>query len=357
MHARQSIIPRQRRRSFLVAWLYFLAVVREFCWNLLALVAVSFLGGILYWITPQADLAGHRPSFGTALYGAWMSLLAQPIYSPSDKWYLLLLCAVYPILGILLIGEGFVRFAMLMVSRTRGEKEWMRVMASTYRNHVILCGIGHLGARVLQELVAANVHVVVLEKDQHSGMLPVARELGVSVLVRNMREDQALVDAGITEARAIIIATNDYMANLEVALDSRRLNPKIRVIMRLFDQAIASKISNALSIDVAFSSAALAAPIVAAMCLEAHLLSSCVIAGVPYVTSEINVSAGSSMADRRLDHLEAAHAMRVLARTPYRGKTQSPPASSDMVAGGDVLIVHLPTAQLAALAAAARGKN
>lgn len=355
--ATSTTIPRQRRRSLLVAWLYFLAVVREFRWTLFALVAVSFLGGILYVITPQPELAGHRPSFSVSLYGAWMAMLAQPIYSPSDKWYLLLLCAVYPVFGILLIGEGVVRFAMLMISRKRGEKEWMRVMASTYRNHVILCGIGHLGARVLQELVGANVPVVVLEKDQHSGMLPVARELGVPVLVRNMKEDQALIDAGIAHARAIIIATNDDMANLEVALDARRLNPKIRVIMRLFDQHIASKISDALSIDVAFSSSALAAPIVAAMCLEAHLLSSCVIAGVPHVTSEITVSHGSPLADRRLDHLEAAHAMRVLARTPHQGATQSPPSPGDKVAGGDTLIVHAPTAQLAALAAAARGEN
>ncbi|NJL18652.1 MAG: hypothetical protein HC938_17335 [Nitrospira sp.] len=41
----------------------------------------------------------------------------------------------------------------------------------------------------------------------------------------------------------IVIATNDDMANLEVALDARRLNPKIRVLMRLYDQQIAAKIA------------------------------------------------------------------------------------------------------------------
>ena len=85
------------------------------------------------------------------------------------------------------------------------------------------------------------------------------------ILIRDMKEDQALIDAGVAHARAIIIATNEDMANLEVALDARRLNPKIRILMRMFDQQIASKIKDAFAIDHAFSSAALAAPIVAEM--------------------------------------------------------------------------------------------
>ena len=88
------------------------------------------------------------------------------------------------------------------------------------------------------------------------------------VLVRDMKEDQALIDAGVQHARTIIIATNDDMANLEVALDARRMNPKIRVIMRLFDQRIADKFKEAALIDEAFSSAALAAPMVAEMALK-----------------------------------------------------------------------------------------
>ena len=95
-----------------------------------------------------------------------------------------------------------------------------------------------------------------------------AKATGTPVLVRSMQEDQALVDAGIEHARAIIIATNDDMANLEVALDARRMNPKVRVIMRLFDQRMADKFKEAALIDEAFSPAALAAPLVADMALK-----------------------------------------------------------------------------------------
>jgi voltage-gated potassium channel Kch len=162
-----------------------------------------------------------------------------------------------------------VRIGMLIVSKERGEKEWMQVTASTYRDHIVLCGLGHLGFRILNQLIAANEPVVALEKDASGRFLADAKATNTPVLVRDMKEDQALVDAGVQHARAIIIATNDDMANLEVALDARRMNPKIRVLMRMFDQRIADKFKEAKLIDEAFSAAALAAPVVAEMALRA----------------------------------------------------------------------------------------
>lgn len=339
---------RTRSRACVV-WRYFLAVLREFRWTLLALGAAVSVGAALYAITPHENLGGRPPSLDEAIYGAWMALLSQPILSPPPTWYLELLCAVYPLLGFALIGEGVVRFALLMLSKRHGEKEWMRVMASTYRDHVVLCGLGHLGFRVLEQLVASQVPVVGIEKNADGRFIPAAKALGVPVLTRDMKEDQSLLDAGIREARAIIVATDDDMANLEVALDARRMNPKIRILMRLFDQQIAAKISKALSVDVAFSSSALAAPIVAALSLETKVLSSILINGVPHVTCELTVADGSSLANRRIDEVEAAHAIRILARTPIGGPTHAPPSPAMTILAGDVLVIHAQAAQVSAL--------
>ena len=91
------------------------------------------------------------------MFASWMAMLAQPINAPPTNWYLNLLCGIYPVIGFVLIGEGVVRLALLMSSKTPGEKEWTRVMASTYRDHVVVCGVGRLGIRVIEQLVAANV--------------------------------------------------------------------------------------------------------------------------------------------------------------------------------------------------------
>jgi hypothetical protein len=183
------------------------------------MMAVLLLG-TLYAVTPHAAFGGHPPDLLTAFFGAWMALFAQPILMPPERWYLALLCGAYPLLGFGLVGEGIVRIGMLILSKERGEKEWMTVTASTYRDHIVLCGLGHLGFRILNQLLSTKQAVVALEKDGNARFLGDAKATGVPVLVRDMQEDQALLDAGVQYARAIIIATNDDMANLEVALDA-----------------------------------------------------------------------------------------------------------------------------------------
>src|SRR5688572_24930349 len=228
-----------RRRRPAILWLYFRAISREFRWTLLALLIAIAFGAFLYWLAPDPGSA-TRILPGHAVYRSWTALLGEPTLTSPPTWYIAVLQSIYPLLGFALIGEGVVRFALIMLSKRHGEKEWMKVMASTYRDHVVLCGLGKLGIRVLEHLVASAIPVVVLERDPNNRFLERAKGLGAPVLMRDMKEDQSLIDAQIEQARSVIIATNDDMANLEVALDARRLNPKIRVVMRLFDQQIAA---------------------------------------------------------------------------------------------------------------------
>ena len=310
------------------------------------------VGTILYEITSLRHLGG-RPDLLTSAYFAWMAMLAQPIVQPPLPWYLTVLQAVYPVLGFILVGEGVVRLALLLMSRRHGEKEWMRVMAGTYRDHIILCGLGHLGYRVFEQLMASGVDLVVVEVDPNNRFLSQAKATGACILLRDMKDDQSLLDAGIERARAIILATNDDMANLEVAMDARRLNKGIRILLRLFEQSIAQKIAGAMTIDAAFSASALAAPIIAAMSMQMKVLSSVMIGGLPHVISELTIEPASPLAGKRLDQIEMGYTTRVLAHTPKDGAIQSPPSPATTVMAGDVLVLHTAASQLATLAAAA----
>jgi Trk K+ transport system NAD-binding subunit len=343
--------PQQRRRSLQVAALYTLAVVREFRWTLLGIAAAVLFGGFLFYITP---VNGERPGPMNALFGGWMALLAQPLYNPPPNWYLAIVCGFYPLIGAVLIGEGVFRLALLMTSRRRGEKEWVRIMASTYRDHVIVCGIGHLGVRVIENLVQAQIPCVALERSKTARFVAHAAELNVPILIRDMKEDQALKDAGVEHARAIVICANDSLGNLEVALDARRMNPKIRVVMRLFDEQIVQKLSDAMDIDVAFSSSMVAAPIVTAMALQcntsnatAKVLSSTMIDGVCHVAAELHVTPGSALIGKKVGEVERSFEAKLLARSNNGTKTESTPDTT--IAAGDRLVVHAPTHHLAAL--------
>lgn len=346
-------IPALRRSRTTV--LYLLALLREFRWSLGMLAAALLVGTVLFLATPgEFTQSNARPNLLNAAYAAWMAMLAQPVNALPSTWYLTLVCGFYPIIGLIVIGEGVVRLALLLFSKRHGQKEWMKVIASTYRDHVVLCGIGHLGIRVLEELCAAGIAVVAVEKDENGAFVAQAKRTGTPVIIGDMKDDSALVNAGIASAQAVIIATNDDMANLEVALDSRRLNPDIRVIMRLFEQSIAQKISNAFLVDIAFSASTLAAPIVAAMSMGSRVLSSTLIANIPHVSAELPVGAGSALADKSVEQAERQFCCKILARTPASAPMELPPTSDAIIIAGDVPVVHTPSAQLAALAAAAR---
>lgn len=332
-------------------WLYVRALLWEFRWTLGLLAAAVLIGGFLFCITPQD---GRCPCWAAAFYSAWMALFAQS--SAPETWYLALICALYPLLGFFLIGEGIIRLAALVMSRRHGEKEWMKVMASTYRDHVVLCGLGHLGYRVLEHLVKSNVPVVAMEKDAEGRFMTQARATGAPIFVQDMTQDQALIDAGVPNARAIIVASNDDMANLEVALDARRMNPHIRIIMRLFDQQIAAKISGALAIDQAFSSSALAAPVVAGMAMETPVLASLPIAGMTYLVAEVTVEPGSALIGRTAGQTEASYGGRIATCIPKATGVPEAPGAETQIHEGDRLVIHVPAGKLTAFSAAAKGK-
>jgi voltage-gated potassium channel len=341
-------------RQVHIVILYARALLIEFRWTLLLLGILVVIGTWLNAITSQDVLHGQAPSLGLSAFSAWMALLAQPQYPQPQPMYLLWVYALYPMFGIVLIVEGIIRLAMLMVSHRTREKKWMLVMASTYRNHVILCGLGHLGLRVLEQLVGSGVEVVVLEKSKSNTFIAIAKEMGVPILLRNMKEDQALIDAGIEHATAIVSCSNDDMANLEVALDARRMNPKIRVVMRMFDQALAGKISGALTVDAAFSSSALAAPVVAAMAMDATVMSTFMIGDEKCLTAEIAVGDGSRLIGKTIIEMEKEFSVRALAHSNGGKKLTAPSSGETKIAGSDKLVVHASAKEFPKIAAAAR---
>jgi voltage-gated potassium channel len=347
-----AIAPLKRRDMWKTRWLYTRAILIEFRWTIGVLTLSMLIAAVLIWITP---VEGKRVDIGISIYAAWMALLAQQVFTPPPRWYLAVINAVYPIFGLILIGEGIVRLALLIISKRQGEKEWTRVMASTYRDHIVLCGVGNLGFRILEQLVARQLEVVAIEKNEQSRFIAQARAWNVPVLVRDMKDDQALLESGVPHARAVIICTNDDMANLETALDARRLNPPVRIVMRLFEQDIARKISGALTIDAVFSASALAAPIIAAMTLGTRIISSDVIGGVSYMTGEVPVQEGSALAGKRIDELEKSHdGTRVLAVLQSGQNGALIPASDHTISPGQTLVVHTPAQRLAAIAEAGR---
>lgn len=98
------------------------------------------------------------------------------------------------------------------------------------KDHVIVCGYGRFGRAVVEELTRNTVPMVVIESDPaKQGDLD---GLGALHVMGSALEDSALENAGISSARAIIVATGSDADNVYITLSAREKNSKILIYAR-----------------------------------------------------------------------------------------------------------------------------
>jgi len=124
--------------------------------------------------------------------------------------------------------------------------------------HVVVCGLDHLGLRTITELRMRDEEVVAIGFDDDE--LERLTDAGVRLVTGDHRLSQVLRAADIETAAAIVLTGDDDLANLNTALTAVQLNPKIRVVIRMFDQELGAHIPDLFPDAVALSSSALAAP-------------------------------------------------------------------------------------------------
>src|SRR5438132_13949957 len=114
---------------------------------------------------------------------AYLLLIAQPITDIPDDGAVQLLAVLIPPLGITTVAEGLVRFAFLFFAKTRNDKEWFAVLASTLKDHVIVCGAGRVGFRVFEQFDKLQVPIVMIERREDAPFVSTIRAAGVPVLI------------------------------------------------------------------------------------------------------------------------------------------------------------------------------
>jgi Trk K+ transport system NAD-binding subunit len=121
---------------------------------------------------------------------------------------------------------------------------------------IIVCGLGPTGYNILCLLRQQGAQVVGI----HDKALPGE---GDGVIVGDMRSATTLLSAGIREAQAIVLASSEDGLNLAVLMQARVLNPRIRIVNRLFNTSLGERLDNTLPDHITMSVAALSAPIFA----------------------------------------------------------------------------------------------
>jgi Trk K+ transport system NAD-binding subunit len=130
--------------------------------------------------------------------------------------------------------------------------------------HVVVCGLGNIGYRCVEELTAIGERVVAIDRVNDNPFIATCRRKGVPTFVGDATVPEVLRQARADTAKAVIAATSSELANLEIALLVREMNPGPRVVVRLSDPLFAQAVREAAEIRHAASIPALAAPAFAA---------------------------------------------------------------------------------------------
>jgi len=196
---------------------------------------------------------------GGVLYDFLSRLLNEPVNSLAESIYTVLTITflqppnrefpthivlqlfhfLMPIIGLIMLAQGLADFGSLLFNRRSRTKEWEMAVASTLNNHIILVGLGHLGYRVALKLHEVGEQIAVIEFNANTDTLSAARDLGIPVIHDDATRAAALEAANINDARTIIMASQNDAMNLQIALKARSMNPRIKIVVRIFDEDFA----------------------------------------------------------------------------------------------------------------------
>lgn len=258
----QDLIPRRQLRKWRANWRDTLLLLREF-WMPLAWFLFAILGGgIAYYFLAQKAGEPVR-SFPEAAYLVLGLTFLQPSGDFPNAWYLEIFYFLMPVVGIGILAQGVAEFGVSFFNRRNRSKEWEMAVASTFNNHVILVGLGHLGYRVVRNLHQMDQDVVVIEINPKADLAANVRALGIPVLQDDGKRESSLESAGVRRARSIILCTQNDSLNLQVAVKARSMNPDIQVVVRIFDDDFAQALQSQFGF-LAMSATGMAAPAFAA---------------------------------------------------------------------------------------------
>lgn len=324
---------RQFRASFRDSWL----LLRQFQWPLLTFIGAIFGGGILYRYL--AILAGEPiGDIASANYHILTLVFLNPINDFPSVWYLQLFNFLMPVIGIGILAQGVADFGVLFFNRRARGKEWEMAVASTFNNHVVLVGLGHLGFRVAHHLHSMGQDVVAIDLEPKDDLVKSVQDLGIPILADDSTREAALKAAGIEKAHAIILCTQQDGLNLQVAMKARSLNSDIQVVVRIFDDDFAKALNEQFGFQ-AISTSAMASPIFAATAAGVDMTRPITVEGQSLCLASLSIGPRSQIPGLTVENIEADYDVSVvLLRRPGEAPDYHP-GPDRSIQTGDVMAI------------------
>ncbi|MDQ2710022.1 MAG: NAD-binding protein [Actinomycetota bacterium] len=220
--------------------------------------------------------------------------------------------------------------------------------------HVVLVGLGNVGARVLSQLHDLGVAVVAVDADPQARGIPRARRLGVPVVIGDASREEVLRETHLSGSRALVAVTSNDVTNLEAALHGRAMRAELRVVLRLFDDDLARRVEQTFGVNVSRSVSFLSAPTFAAAMLQRQVLATVPVGRRVLLVAEIAIPPGCALVGQPVASAAVAGTSEVIALQPHASEVLRMPAPPlHRLVIGDRLVVVATRAGLAELSARA----
>ncbi len=311
-------------------------LLREFRQPVLTFsIAIIGLGILYHYLAIQSGepLSG----ISEAIYLMLTLAFLQPAGSFPRTPILQAFYFLLPIIGVGTLAQGLAEFGVMLFNRRARSKEWEIAVASTFQDHTVLVGLGHLGFRVVEKLHEMKEHVVAIEQNPSKDTFAAVQRMNIPVIQDDATRMIALENAGVAKAKTIILCAQNDSLNLQIALKARTINPKIQVVIRIFDEEFAKSLQEQFGFN-ALSGTGMAAPVFAAAAAGADVTNPISVEGQQLSLARLTIKLDSSFVGKTVGFIEDNyHISMILVRHDHH--TEMHPTDSKIINGGDVLAV------------------
>lgn len=215
-----------------------LSIVFSMIWlNLLLFAGLMAGGAVLLKISgayPQASWPG-------LLLDAFHMAITERVAKENDGLMPILLSFILPLGTVLILGEGVLRVFSIYLQKGEHREEWDIMVAKTYSDHIVVCGVGELGKALVKRFHADHPETRIVLVDLRPGLLSETGlpEENVVCLQADMTSIEVLKTANCSKARLVLLVSGNDAFNLEAAYKINQLNPQTETWVRLHHNGLA----------------------------------------------------------------------------------------------------------------------
>ena len=215
-----------------------LSIVFSMIWlNLVLFAGLLAAGAALLKISgayPQAGWPG-------LLLNAFHMAITERVAQENSGLMPILLSFIIPLGTVIILGEGVLRVVSIYLQKREHREEWDIMVAKTFSNHIVVCGVGELGKALVKRFHADHPKSKILLVDLRPGLLSETGLSGDNIvcLQADMTSIETLKTANCHKANLVLLASGNDAVNLEAAYKIIQLNPQAEIWVRLHHNGLA----------------------------------------------------------------------------------------------------------------------